>query len=232
MTAMRPAVRGLLLGLAALWPVVAASQSPSANTGIYTCVDDRGRRLSADRPIIECRHKEQQILNRDGSLRAVLPPTLTPEERAAKEARERAAAESKVASADAARRDRNLLARFPDEASHNRAREAALDPVRAAMLATEQRLRELQSERKPLLDEAEFYLGKALPIKLRAAIDANDASVDAQRAAGATQETELERINRLYDAELERLRRLWAGAPPGTVPLSPADRSSAPAAKP
>jgi hypothetical protein len=231
MTAMRPAVRGLLLGLAALWPVVAASQSPSANTGIYTCVDDRGRRLSADRPIIECRHKEQQILNRDGSLRAVLPPTLTPEERAAKEARERAAAESKVASADAARRDRNLLARFPDEASHNRAREAALDPVRAAMLATEQRLRELQSERKPLLDEAEFYLGKALPIKLRAAIDANDASVDAQRAAGATQETELERINRLYDAELERLRRLWAGAPPGSVPMSAADRS-APIARP
>jgi hypothetical protein len=231
MTAMRPAVRGLLLGLAALWPVVAASQSPSANTGIYTCVDDRGRRLSADRPIIECRHKEQQILNRDGSLRAVLPPTLTPEERAAKEARERAAAESKVASADAARRDRNLLARFPDEASHNRAREAALDPVRAAMLATEQRLRELQSERKPLLDEAEFYLGKALPIKLRAAIDANDASVDAQRAAGATQETELERINRLYDAELERLRGLWAGAPPGSVPMSAADRS-APIARP
>jgi hypothetical protein len=231
MTAMRPAVRGLLLGLAALWPVVAASQSPSANTGIYTCVDDRGRRLSADRPIIECRHKEQQILNRDGSLRAVLPPTLTPEERAAKEARERAAAESKVASADAARRDRNLLARFPDEASHNRAREAALDPVRAAMRATEQRLRELQSERKPLLDEAEFYLGKALPIKLRAAIDANDASVDAQRAAGATQETELERINRLYDAELERLRRLWAGAPPGSVPMSAADRS-APIARP
>jgi len=25
------------------------------------------------------------------------------------------------------------------------------------------------------------------------------------------------RINRLYDAELDRLRRLWAGAPPGSL---------------
>ena len=228
---LRPAVLGILLGLAGLWPAAAASQQPPASSGIYTCVDDRGRRLTADRPIVDCRHKEQQILNRDGSLRAILPPTLTAEERAAKEARERAAAESKVASADAARRDRNLLVRFPDEASHKRAREAALDPVRAAMRATEQRLRELQGSRKPLLDEAEFYIGKALPPKLRSALDANDAAVEAQRAAGATQEAELERINRLYDAELERLRRLWAGAPPGSVPTSAADRS-APTARP
>lgn len=223
---LRPGILGILLGLAGLWPAAAASQQPPTTSGIYTCVDDRGRRLTADRPIVECRHKEQQILNRDGSLRAVLPPTLTAEERAAKEARERAAAESRVASADAARRDRNLLARFPDEASHNRAREAALDPVRVAMRATEQRLRELQASRKPLLDEAEFYVGKTLPPKLRSALDANDASVEAQRAAGATQEAELERINRLYDAELERLRRLWAGAPPGSVPMSAADRSA------
>ncbi|MFN9745467.1 MAG: hypothetical protein ACK57B_07460 [Betaproteobacteria bacterium] len=230
---MRQAVIGLLFGLAGAWPAVAASQQPAPSTGIYTCIDDRGRRLTADRPIVECRHKEQQILNRDGSLRGILQPTLTAEERAAKEARERAAAESRVASADAARRDRNLLLRFPDEASHQRAREAALDPVRAAMRASELRLRELQAARKPLLDEAEFYVGKALPPKLRGALDANDASVEAQRASGATQEAELERINRLYDAELERLRRLWAGAPPGSVPMpqAPAERGGA-AARP
>lgn len=229
---MRAAGCAVMLGLTGLCAGVATAQQPPVNAGIYTCIDDRGRRLTADRPISECRHKEQHILNRDGSLRAVVPPTLTAEERAAKEARERAAAESRVASADAARRDRNLLVRFPDEAAHNRAREAALDPVRAAMRATDQRLRELQTERKPLLDEAEFYVGKALPPKLRSALDANDASVEAQRAAGATQEAELERINRLYDAELERLRRLWAGAPPGSVPLVPADRGGAAGARP
>jgi hypothetical protein len=78
-------------------------------------------------------------------------------------------------------------------------------------------MEELAAERKPLLQEAEFYKGKQLPAKLKQQLDANDAAVDAQRSAIQNQQAELERINRLYDAELARLRRLWAGAPPGTV---------------
>ncbi len=214
------------LAALALLPALAWAQ-PAPGPGIYTCIDANGRRLTADRPIAECRHKEQQILNRDGSVRAILPPTLTAEERAEKEARDRAAAEARAAAADAVRRDRNLMTRFPNEAAHQRAREAALDTVRLAIRATELRLRELQAARKPLLDEAEFYAGKALPPKLRSALDANDAAVEAQRSITATQEAELGRINRLYDVELERLRRLWAGAPPGSLGPMPS-ASSAP----
>jgi hypothetical protein len=211
-----------LPGIAAALALPLWAQAPTASAGIYTCIDSKGRRLTADRPIPECAAKEQQILNHDGSLRAVHPPTLTADERAEVEARERAAAEVRAAQADAVRRDRNLRARYPNEAAHNRAREAAADTVRLAMKATEIRLRELATERKPLRDEAEFYVGKTLPPKLRAAIDANDAAVDAQRAAATNQEAELVRINRLYDAELARLRQLWAGAPPGSLgPLAP-----------
>jgi hypothetical protein len=202
--------------VAALMPALASAQA-APGPGIYTCIDNNGRRLTADRPIAECRHKEQQILNRDGSVRGILPPTLTAEERAEKEARDRAAAEARAAAADAVRRDRNLMARFPSEEAHDRAREAALDNVRLAIRNSELRLRELEAARKPLLDEAEFYAGKALPPKLRTALDANDAAVEAQRTASATQGAELDRINRLYDIELERLRRLWAGAPPGSM---------------
>ncbi|HLL19596.1 MAG TPA: hypothetical protein VK439_12520, partial [Rubrivivax sp.] len=133
------------------------------------------------------------------------------------EARERAAAEARAARADALRRDRNLIARYPDEAAHNRAREAAIDTVKLAIKATEMRLHELAAERKPLREEAEFYQGKPLPAKLRAAMDANEASAEAQRSAQGTQEAELRRINRIYDAELERLRRLWAGAAAGSL---------------
>ncbi len=194
----------------------------AAGGAIYSCVDDRNRRLTADRPIPECTARQQQLLNRDGSLRAVVPPTLTADERAAREARERAEQQARAAQADAVRRDRNLVARYPDEERHRAAREAALDTVRLAIRATETRMKELSAERKPLKDEAEFYAGRTLPPKLRAALDANDAAVDAQRAAAANQQAELGRINRLYDAELERLRRLWSGAPPGTLgPIAP-----------
>jgi hypothetical protein len=118
------------------------------------------------------------------------------------------------------------MARYPNEAAHQRAREAALDTVRLAIRATELRVRELELARKPLLEEAEFYVGKPLPPKLRTALDANDASTEAQRSATATQEAELGRINRLYDAELDRLRRLWGGAAPGS--LGPLPSASAP----
>lgn len=227
-----------VLSLAALCALAGAAPAqangPASAAGIYSCTDAQGRRLTSDRPIPECVGREQRVHNRDGSLQRVLPPTLTAEERAEREAAERRAEQARAAQADAVRRDRNLVARFPDEATHRKAREAALDTVRVAMRATERRIKELAAERKPLLDEAEFYKGKPLPQRLKQQLDANDAAVDAQRQAAVTQQAELERIHKLYDVELERLRRLWAGAPPGSLgpapqaPLAGAVRNTAP----
>jgi hypothetical protein len=214
----QPGARRLVALALCTWAVVAWGQAtPRPPAGIYSCIDDKGRRITADRPIPECAQREQQVLNSDGSVRMVVPPTPTAEERAAREARERAAAEARAAQADAVRRDRNLMMRYPNEAAHLRARESALDSVRLAMRATEDRIKQLTAESKPLRTEAEFYEGRSLPPQLRAAIDANEAALEAQRSASASQAVELDRINRLYDTELERLRRLWAGAPPGTL---------------
>lgn len=218
--------------LALLATAAGAQQPPGSSASIYTCVDDRGRRLTSDRPIPECTAKEQRILNKDGSLRGVQPPTLTAEERTVIEARERRAAEIRQAQAEAVRRDRNLVARYPSEAAHRKAREAALDTVRLALKASEQRLKDLAAERKPLLDEAEFYKGKALPPKLKTQIDANDAAVEAQRSAAENQQAELGRVNRLYDIELARLQRLWAGAPPGSMGPLPTSHAASPASAP
>ncbi len=206
-----------------------ASATPASAAGIYSCVDDQGRRITADRPIASCTAKEQRVLNKDGSLKAVYPPVLTVDERAAKEAHERKQAETRAAHNDAVRRDRNLLARYPNEAPHQKAREAALDTVRAAMKTTARRLLELHAERQPLLAEAEFYIGKALPPKLRGQLDANDAATGAQREAAVYQQAELERVNRLYDAELTRLKALWAGAAPGSLGPLVSQRTAAPA---
>lgn len=210
----------------------AQGAAPASAGQVYVCVDDRGRRLTSDRPIPECLAKEQRILNRDGSLRAVVPPALTAEERAAQEARERKAHELQLAQAEIQRRDRFLLQRYPNEAAHQAARVAALDTVKVAMRASESRLKALAAERKPLTDESEFYKGKPLPPKLRQALDANDAATEAQRDAMANQEAELVRVTRLYDIELERLKALWAGARPGSLgplPIPTAVRLAAPA---
>lgn len=223
-----------VLALGALaTPLSAVAQAPGqvpSVAGIYTCTDSQGRRLTSDRPIADCTSREQRVLNRDGSVKQVVPPTLTAEERAEREAAQRRAEVSRAAQADAVRRDRNLMARYPTEAAHQKAREAAIDPVRLAMSATEKRMKELATDRKPLLDDAEFYTGRTLPARLKQQLDANDAAVLAQRQSTANQEQELRRINRLYDGELERLRLLWAGATPGSLPPAAINRPAASAA--
>lgn len=204
---------GLLLASAAAW-----AQDGTPGKGIYTCTTADGRKLTSDRPIPECTAREQRVLNPDGSQRTTLPPYLSPEERAAKEAADRRAAAERLAQQDAIRRDRTLMQRYPTEAAHQRARNAALDDANKAMRISERRIKDLDAERKPLLDEAEFYKGKPLPGKLKQALDANDAGVEAQQVLIENQKAEIVRINTRFDAELARLKKLWTGAAPGSMP--------------
>ena len=213
----------LTLSLVALLAGGAHAAAP-----IYSCTDASGKTLTSDRPIAECANRDQRVLNADGSVRKVVPPTPTADERAEAEAAERRAAAERAAQQDAIRRDRNLVARFPNEAAHRRAREAALDDVRKAIRASEERLKLLGAERKPLLDEAEFYVDRTLPAKIKQGLDANDAAVEAQRTLVQNQQAEVVRINNLYDVELERLKRLWAGAPAGSMGGLPAVTAARP----
>ena len=61
--------------------------------GLYVCTDARGRTHSGDRPPAECVNREIRVLNRDGSLREVIPAPLTAEQRAARAAEEQRKAE-------------------------------------------------------------------------------------------------------------------------------------------
>ena len=204
----------LLPAMLLLTAVQAAEGGPSL---IYSCVDAAGKRLTSDRPIAECNAREQRVLNPDGSVRRVLPPSPTSDERADMEAREREVSALRAARQDAIRRDRNLLARYADEAGHVRARQSALAAVQRDIAASESRLAALQAEHKKLLSEAEFYVGAKMPAKLKGQIDANDVALEAQRSLAQSQQLEMARINKLFDLEIERLKKLWAGAQPGSM---------------
>lgn len=209
--------------------------SPTWAASIYQCVDSSGKRHTSDRQIAACTDREQRQLNPDGSTKRIIPPSMTSEERAAIESSERAEQAKHVTKKDEVRRDRMLALRFPNLAAHNAAREAALDDVRRTVRISESRITALAVERQPLMDESEFYVGKPLPSKLKQLLDANDAATDAQRSLLQNQQEEIVRINANFDAELERLRRIWAGSAPGSanvVPVSAANSVSAGASAP
>ena len=212
----RPLLAACVLAAAVAMPGPAAAQAVKSGA-IYSCIDANGKRLTSDRPIPECTSRDQRLLNSDGSVKQVLPPSMTADERAAYEARQQEEALARTQQREAMRRDRNLLQRFPNAAAHHKAREASLDDTRKSLSISESRLEALEKERKPLMDEQEFYIGKQLPLKLRQAIDANDAATEAQRNLIQNQKAEQVRVNKIYDDELERLRRLWAGAQPGSM---------------
>ncbi|MDP4301062.1 DUF4124 domain-containing protein [Leptothrix discophora] len=222
MTTRRVARAGVALSTLGLLCALAASPALAQNSaGIYTCIDAKGRRLTSDRPIPECLDRQQDLRNKDGSVRARVMPSLTAEERAAQEEAQRAEMVRDAARRDALRHDRNLLNRYPDEPAHQRAREAALEPLKQALHGVEKRLAVLEVEQKALHEEAEFYKGKDLPRKLKVRFDDNKTSIEAQRTSASTHESELQRINARYDEELARLRKLWAGAAPGSLGPAP-----------
>ena len=215
-----------LLAALALAPLGAVAQTPAKSSSIYSC-DINGKRVTSDRPIPECISREQRLHNSDGSVREVRPPVPTADERAEIEAREQQAALMRAQQREAIRRDRNLLQRFPNEAAHRKAREAALDDVRKSLKLSESRLAALEKERKPLMDETEFYVGRQMPLKLKQSIDANDAATEAQRNLVTNQKAEIVRIDKLYDDELERLRKLWNGAQPGSMGIIASSEAAA-----
>jgi hypothetical protein len=205
----------------------AGAQAPApapAGPRIYSCTTADGRKLTSDRPIAECLGREQRVLRHDGAARGTLPPAMSPEERAAAEVRQREELVKKAALADATRYDRNLLTRYPQQDRHDAARQAALDDLTKASELSQKRLASLAKDRKALDTEAEFYTGKPLPPKLKQQIDANEAAAEAQRQILEQQAQERDRVNRRYDIELLRLKKLWSGTPPGSLGPPPSHK--------
>lgn len=205
---------GRALAGAALAVALGAAHAQSASGGreIFSCKGADGRTIRSDRAITGC-VDDQRVMNGDGSIKRIVPRPLTDDERARAEAKARDDDETRRARQVEERADRALLHRYPDKAKHDLARKEALDSVQVAMHTCETRIADLMRERKPLLDDAEFYKGKALPNKLKAALDANDAALSAQKALAQNQQGEVVRINQLYDDELVKLRKLWDNKP-------------------
>ena len=133
--------------LATLGTDSAWSQATSA-ASIYTCVDRNGRRLTADRPIAECLDREQRELSPSGMTRRQLGPSLTEHERAALEAQRRKEAEARSRELEERRRERVLTTRYPDKATHDVERFAAIQQLDDVTATAEKRMAELMSTDK------------------------------------------------------------------------------------
>lgn len=198
---------------------------------IYTCVDAKGRKITADRPIAECTDRTQNELSPSGTVKRQLGPSLTARERAAQEARDKVAEELRARDAEEKRRDRALLLRYPSRAVHEQERATALKQVDEVIKASTKRSAELAEQRQAINTDMEFYAknpAKA-PQRLKRRIEENDSSVAVQKRFVADQDQEKLRISQRFDEELVKLNRLWALA--GGTPSAAEAPDAAAAAK-
>ncbi len=200
----------------------AQAQAPS---GIYTCIDSKGRKLTSDRPIAECNDRDQKILNPSGTVRGNVAPSLTAQELAEKEEKERLIAQERNRKDEEKRRDRALLARYPNRGTHDTERAEALKQIDVVKAAAANRVIELKRQRALLDEEMEFYKKDPTkaPIRLRRQVDELNESMVVQTRFITDQDGEIKRVSARFDEELVRLKLLW--------PLRSATAAT-PAAKP
>lgn len=222
-------VPATMVRAAVLAASLAALASQVGAQGIYTCVDSKGRRLTADRPILDCIDREQTELNTGGGARRKISPAQTAAERAAEEDKARRAEEERARLSEEKKRDSALVTRYPSPGVHDKEREATIARLDAAKATAQKRLAELAAQRKAVEGELEFYKSNParVPPKLKLQVEGVDGQLAGQKRFIAEQEAEKVRINARFDEELIRLKPLWTQ--PATVPATVARAASSPA---
>ncbi|MBT9466219.1 DUF4124 domain-containing protein [Hydrogenophaga sp.] len=192
---------------AGLWAAASAQAQ-----GIYTCTDSKGRRITSDRPIVECLDREQQQLGKTGIVRQVVPPSYTADERARLEEKQRAENEIKARAAEEKRRERALLIRYPNQTVHDKERAEALAQIDEVVVAVNKREVALKQQRKEVDAEMEFYQAdpSKAPFWLRRKLEDSEKQTVVQKRFLEEQAQEKQRINQRFDEELVKLRQLWS----------------------
>jgi hypothetical protein len=213
---------GLAFGLGVVAGSQAWAQTAPVIGGVYTCVDAKGRKLTADRPIPECTDREQKVLNPSGTVKAKVGPNLTAAERAEQEQKEKREIEERNRAMDEKRRDRALLTRYPSKTVHDQERAQALVQIGVVIQAAKTRLDELIKQRVTIDQEMEFYKKDpaTAPAYLRRQLDENVQSQAVQRRFIGEQDGEIKRVNARFDDELVRLRQLWSLNAPASAPAT------------
>lgn len=208
-TALRLARWSLLLAA-----LPASGQTPGPGGFMYTCISN-GKVYTADRPPVECANVDMRELNRDGSVRRIIPRPLTLDEQRARALEAKKKIEDEERQLAQRRRDRSLLEAYATEAEIEAARKKSLEGAEQIIKRSQERSLSLAQDKRRLDDEAEFYKKREQPDSLKRAYALNEQATAAEQKIVAEARGEVDRINERFDYEKRRFRELVAqGARP------------------
>ncbi|HEY4039934.1 MAG TPA: hypothetical protein VGM15_14020 [Burkholderiaceae bacterium] len=182
---------------------------------LYVCTTPGGRTLTGDAPPNDCQNVVIRELNHDGSIKRVIEPPLTPEQKKKRDEDEKKRHQREMQAQEQLRKDRALLETYATEDEIEASRDRTLASRQTLIDRANQQLKEFKLDRKRLDDESEFYVKRQLPDKVKRALEDNTALQAQQLKTIDDIRADMQRINERYDAELQRFRELvMRGATP------------------
>ncbi len=188
--------------------LLAAACVQPAWAKVFVCKTADGRTITSDRMPRECAQQPVRELRQDGSVRRVIEPPLSAEERAARAAQEKQAQLEREQKRAQTQRDIALMETYANEEEIEVTRSAALVSRQRLIDRATERIDGLMRARKRLDSEAEFYVNRKTPDKLDRAYLNNEALVQSEKKLIEDMRAEMARINERFDTELARFRQL------------------------
>lgn len=183
-----------------------------AEKRLYRYTSPEGNVVIDDRVPREFVGGGYEVIDPKGRVLEVVPRTLSPEERAARSAEERAQAEAEAAAERAKERDYNLLLRYSSVEDIQAAKERALSDLQI-------RISILKSNRSSLRQQVEAQQAQAADLerqgrevdaaRLQAMEDLRQELLSTERSIAA-REAEVAEVAAAYDDDIERFEELLA----------------------
>jgi hypothetical protein len=182
----------------------AMAQAPA----YYVCKDANNRTISSDTPPPECADREIREHGRNGTLRRVIEPPLTAEQRQQREEQAKIKADAEAASAIAKRRDAVLMQAYRNEEAIELARARALGDSMAVLKVDRERMVAIKKEHSAAVGQMTDFEkknpGKKPPVPLQRNVDDLAQRVQQQGLLLSRREEEVARINARFDGDKKR----------------------------
>ena len=192
--------------------LAAVSSAARATPAISGCVTPDGPLYGDDTARNKCKDSPIRRLNPDGPEKDLIPAPLTPEQRKAKDERDRRLAECNMRNREQKQKDDALLERYPSEDDLQNARYGALGEQLRRVDKANDRMKALIATGKALIEKSSFFAPPhQMPFDLQADREANYRLERRQIRQIEIAAHEIQLINDRYDADLKRYRELVNG---------------------
>lgn len=192
---------------------------------IIKCVGKDGKTYVGSTLSPQCAGQAVNEMNKQGQVVKRTEATLTPEQRAAKEAEERLMKEKEAEVArkekEETRKNKALLSTYASEKDIEAARRQALADNEKAVVETQTKIAQIEKTGVTMRKELEFYQGKNKPpANVMQAIQNNEIDLKAQQNLLAAKKKDVDVINARYDEDKRRYLELTKGPAAAPAPAA------------